>query len=285
MSEGHRALIVEDDDEIAADLGELVRAIYPDVDLQFADNKNSALSLLDTTDYCFVLLDLRIKLTPSSLRGTVEAGISVLAEIRRKSSDYAGQGFRLPVIVVTGSLSERDSAVGIMRDGASDVIAKPFGTDAADRIRTCMMRGGRTDHGGCSPERSIQRPTMTSTRTKIEIPPAEPGQAKTRVLVGTSVLTLPPSLLHALLQLVAARLQGRRLKTKSVGIAGRPHQVMNSLRERFRAAQVDDIIKTGDGHYWLRHDVEIGGLDLDTLAALEERKITEIVEEIRNIQR
>lgn len=282
MTQGHRVLIVEDDDEIAADLGELVRAIYPDIEIQFTDNRERALALFDEMAFCFVLLDLRIKRTPSSLRGTIEAGINVLAEIRRIHSEYAGEGFRLPVIVVTASISERDSAVAIMRDGASDLIGKPFGTDAAARIRACMTRAGRTQHTECTNPR-LARVEPAPARLVIEIPPVSANHPRTRVLIAGCALTLPPTPLYALLQLVAAKLRGQRVDAANLSVANRPHQVVSDLRSRLRTAHVpaaDQIVQNEAGQYWLREDLEIAGVDLQALTSLGEHRISEIAIEI-----
>jgi CheY-like chemotaxis protein len=285
VTQGHRALIVEDEPEIAADLGELILAVYPDAEIEFVDNKEHALAVLASKSFCFVLLDLRIKRDPSSLRGTVEAGMSVLVELRRTHPAHTGHGFSLPVIVVTASVPEREAAVGIMRDGASDVIAKPFGTDTAERIRACMLRSGRADHDACtSPVSRIA--AAPAARLKIEIPATAPERPKTRVLFGETALTLPVSLLYPLLQLIVAHLQRGRVSAKDIGIANRGHQVISELRGRLRTAQVggDNIIENANRQYWLREDIEIGDIDAETLRSLDERRVDQILEEIQKIR-
>lgn len=278
-------MIVEDEQEIAADLGELVLAVYPDADIEFADNREHALALLESKAFCFVLLDLRIKRDPSSLRGTVEAGMSVLVELRRTHPTHTGHGFSLPVIVITASVPEREAAVGIMRDGASDVITKPFGTDTAERIRACMLRSGRADHHACTgPVSKIA--AAPSARLRIEIPATAAGGPKTRVLFGETALTVPLSQLYALLQLVVAHLKRGRVNAKDIGSGNRGHQVISELRDRLRTAQIggDDVIKNADRQYWLREDIEIGDIHAETLYRLDERRIDQLLEEIRRIR-
>ena len=69
----HTALIVEDERDMAAEIGELLHSMgYSHVAV---DNLADARRLLDEGTFCFVLLDLQIKAEKFSIRPRVEAGM------------------------------------------------------------------------------------------------------------------------------------------------------------------------------------------------------------------
>lgn len=66
----------------------------------------------------------------------MEHGKSLLRSIRSKYGEHNGNCFALPVLIISGFAREADSAVEVMKDGASDVIQKPLKSGlVSDRIR------------------------------------------------------------------------------------------------------------------------------------------------------
>ena len=124
MSGKHRALVVEDDRPTAEDLAEILKSL--DCDSVIADNKHGALAELQAGAFCFVLLDLEIKLEPGSIKGHTEHGNSLLREIRQAHADHPGRCHWLPILIVSGFAREMLATLEVMKDGANDVILEPF---------------------------------------------------------------------------------------------------------------------------------------------------------------
>jgi len=102
-----RLLLVEDDDELRASLGETLRAANYVLD-EAADGEE-AVYLGETAEYDAVILDLGLPLID---------GMSVL-------KTWRDGGVRAPVLVLTARGGWRDKVQGL-RGGADDYLAKPF---------------------------------------------------------------------------------------------------------------------------------------------------------------
>lgn len=116
-----KILLVEDDSQIAAYLGELLRA--EGFDTQIAGSKKEAGECLLAQDFDLVLLDVSL---PDG------NGFSVCAEIKRE--------YEIPVIFLTASGDEYSVVAGLDM-GADDYIAKPFRPrELISRIRSVLRR-------------------------------------------------------------------------------------------------------------------------------------------------
>ncbi len=141
MTEPHRVLIVEDDRPTAEDLADILRSL--DCEPVIVDNKRDALVALRRESFCFAVLDLQIKMERGSIKGHDEFGRSLVREVRALYPDHAGRGYRLPILVVSGFAREVNSAVEVMKDGADDVIQKPFDGPRGVRERAAGPRAQR----------------------------------------------------------------------------------------------------------------------------------------------
>lgn len=116
-----KLLLVEDDGQIAAYLGELLRA--EGFDTQIAGSKNEAGECLLAQAFDLVLLDVSL---PDG------NGFSICAEIKRE--------YEIPVIFLTASGDEYSVVAGLDM-GADDYIAKPFRPrELISRIRSVLRR-------------------------------------------------------------------------------------------------------------------------------------------------
>ena len=151
MSERHVALLVEDDPEMAAEIGDLLRAFGHDY--LHAETLADARSLLEQGGFCYALLDLEIKATRQSIKPRVESGMSVLREIRQRFPQRRSNDMHvLPVLVISGHGRELQTVIGAFRDGINDFIPKPLsasGQDISGTIRRCLDLAGRSDHAAC----------------------------------------------------------------------------------------------------------------------------------------
>lgn len=116
-----KILLVEDDGQIAAYLGELLRA--EGFDTQIAGSKKEAGECLLVQAFDLVLLDVSL---PDG------NGFSICAEIKKE--------YEIPVIFLTASGDEYSVVAGLDM-GADDYIAKPFRPrELISRIRSVLRR-------------------------------------------------------------------------------------------------------------------------------------------------
>lgn len=152
MSERHVALLVEDDPEMAAEIGDLLRSFGHDY--LHAETLADARNLLEKGGFCYALLDLEIKADRQSIKPRVESGMSVLREIRQRFPQRCSSDMHaLPVLVISGHGREMQTVIGAFRDGINDFIPKPLsasGQDISGKIRQCLELAGRSDHAACS---------------------------------------------------------------------------------------------------------------------------------------
>ena len=279
----HVGLIVEDDAAMAEDLAEILRSL--DCELVTVDNKRDALAALQNNAFCFVLLDLHIKLDGESIRGHFEHGRSLLREIRSMSSDHTGAGYSLPIVVVSGHAREVDTAVEVMRDGADHVIQKPIkGGAVSDAVKACLERSGRASHELCAAISA--RNTETAQGLVLSITGIRNGR-RTRIMIGTRSADLPNRSLRVLLHLVVARLSGRAVhKTELGGRDDQGFKGVSELRDDLKPALADGtniIVNLYHGFYRLTDQVAIGPCDTAALAAIDEAPITELAHEIARL--
>ena len=116
-----KILLVEDDSQIAAYLGELLRA--EGFDTQIAGSKKEAGECLLAQDFDLVLLDVSL---PDG------NGFSICAEVKRE--------YEIPEVFLTASGDEYSVVAGLDM-GADDYIAKPFRPrELISRIRSVLRR-------------------------------------------------------------------------------------------------------------------------------------------------
>ena len=151
MGHRHVALIVEDEPDMAAEIGDLLRSFGHDH--IHAGTLEEGLACLDRGGFCYVLLDLQIKADHASIKPRVESGMTLLHEIRQRfPRRHDNDMHLLPVIVVSGHGHEPQNIIGAYNGGIDDFILKPLSLgnqDVRGKIRGCLERAGRTDHGLC----------------------------------------------------------------------------------------------------------------------------------------
>lgn len=278
MSDTHRVLIVEDHSPNAEDLAEILRSLS--CDPVIVDNKASALTKLKETEFCVVLLDLEIKGDTSSIKGHAEHGSSFLRELRALSPDLrAADGVHLPVLVVSAHANDVDFAVNIMKQGANDVIRKPFeSADVSKRVREALERSGRGSHATC------RSPGTTTGDGLVLAIPGERKKRRTRVEIGPKTTMLTDSDLKVLLALVAAKLTGKQVhKVDLGGTEDRGFKGISNLTRALEAALpegVDIIANDYNGNYWLIERVQVGACGITKLLAIGDTTISELAKKI-----
>ncbi len=278
MTSRHRALIVEDDRETAEELASIVEAL--DCEAVVLDNQRDALAALEREPICFALLDLEIKLTHESIRGTTEAGQSLVREVRRMYPDHTGgaQGcHRMPVIVVTGHAREVANVVELMKDGANDLIEKPLDTRKVSAgIRAVLERSGRASHRACAGL------GPRSGETLLISLPGERHRRRTIVLLNGRSVRLTDRSLRVFLALVVARLSGTWVHKGDLGATDEAgFRGISVLRQELVTALGADVEIIGNdyhGNYRISVEVRIEECDVQKLREIGDHEIDKLVE-------
>lgn len=281
MKQRHIALIVEDDKEMAEELSEILRSI--DCASLIVDNSEAAMSALQKSPFCLILLDLHIKSEADSIKGHVEHGKGLLRKIRERHGDHYGTAYWLPVVIVSGFAREFDDAVEVMRDGGSDVIRKPFDSrDVSERIRKTLQASGRETH-----ERCLEAPKHSPSLKEgivIAIPGDRIGR-RTRVTVASQSLELPDALLKILLHLMVGRQKGKRVHKRDMGATDEQgFKGISNLRNELKAVlgRVDVIANDYHGNYSFKDTVRIGECDVEKLLEIHDKEISSLAEQLQN---
>jgi DNA-binding response OmpR family regulator len=280
MKERHIALVVEDDRETAEDLGEILRSIECDSDV--VDNAEDALVAIENRSFCLILLDLQIKSAPDSIKGHVEHGKALLRKIRERHVDHNGITFWLPVLIVSGFAREVNEAVDIMKDGASDVIHKPFDSrQVSEGIRQALQASGRETHDRCHEPPPTQRPNL-----KDGVVIAIPGDRirhRTRVTIASKPVDLTDASLKILLHLMVAQRKGVSVHKVDLGAkAEQGFKGISNLRNELRQVlgRIEIICNDYHGNYSLKDNVTIGECAVNRLLKISDRTISSLATQL-----
>lgn len=282
----HRALVVEDEAEAAADLVEVLQTCG--CESVVVTNRHDALIQLRSTEFCLIVLDLQIGSEPDSIRGRVENGKAVLADARRRFPARTDATHALPIIVVSGFARETEAAVEAMREGASDVVQKlSTPQEKVDRIVAVLERSGRTSHGRCDELSRAAIGSLPPRELTLSIPADRDGR-RFVVMLGARSTALPVASLKVLLHLVKARLStGFVHKIDLGGSADRGFKAISVLRNELKPAYSGDlktlIANDYQGGYRLADDVSVGAVNVEVLEALGDKEIAKLAREIRSL--
>lgn len=280
MKERHIALVVEDHSETAEDLREILQSL--DCNCVVVDNAQDALAKLQDDDFCLILLDLQIKREPDSIKGHVEYGKALLRKIRAKNVDHTGTTYWLPVLIVSGFAREVNEAVDIMKDGASDVIQKPFDSQqVSEAIRHALKSTGRQTHDRCK-EPPTPHPDLNDG-VVITIP-GDRIRHRTRVTVAGKAVNLTDASLKVLLHLMVAHRKGEAVHKVDLGAKDdQGFKGISNLRNELRQVLGSTEIINNDyhGNYNFADKVKIAECDVDKLAGIGDTTISKLAMQLQ----
>jgi DNA-binding response OmpR family regulator len=231
-----------------------------------------------------VLLDLQIKQTRRSIKGHVEHGRELLREIRRGHGEVAGQKFWLPVLVVSGYAREVPEAVEVMREGASDLVQKPFNSsEVSQKLRLALNECGRSSHDTCL---AGFCPSGPNSGDDVEIAiPGERVPRRTVVMVGHSRLEVTDASLRVLLHLLIANAEGRAAHNSDLGASpDQGFKGVSRLRSELKPALgrgVNIVKNEYHGNYRLSPNVRLGPCNLAALDAIGDNRISELARRLK----
>lgn len=213
MNAGHRVLLVEDEDDVAEEIRELLESFGMTVDR--VANQRDAEERIAENDYCLILLDLQIPMQASSAKAIPEAGPSVLRFARRALPKRNGEGaWCTPVVVSSAHAKERDLAARLVSEGADRcIVDKPLRANKpsfGEKIEDALRRAGRPDHARCAVVNREARgePGSEAAETAIAriVVTGTPEDERLVVKIDDKPVALQPAIFEMLLRLVCVRL-------------------------------------------------------------------------------
>jgi len=249
MGGRHIALLVEDEPEMAAELGELLESLgHGHI---HAATKEKAERLVEEGAFCYVILDLQIKVNADSIKAHVEAGQTLLEFIRERYPRRNNQDkYRMPVLVMSGHAKEHYYVVKALQDGADDFVTKPVSESKPpfkDKIQEALRRSGRRTHEHCAAIMCDARSAASDATAE-----ATPVAASKPVLIvdlrkhrvtyqGHEVRTRPPNHLQNQTLLALAVLASRCGDVVSMADLAEGMFKLGGLRKRPTAPEARDL--------------------------------------------
>jgi CheY-like chemotaxis protein len=290
MSGRHTVLLVEDEPQMAEELGELLESLgHAHV---HAANKEDAERIAREGGFCYALLDLQIKANRDSIKAHVEAGQSLLEQIRAMYPRRNDEGkHRLQILVMSGHAKEHYYVVKALQDGADDFITKPVGESKPpfkDKIQDALRRSGREKHESCAALTREAR-AASAEAAPLEITGRQEGK-RMEVMVGGKPALLTNASFLMLLNLVAGRLRspegwihkndlGAKAEQGWKGISRLKEELAPHLPPKAAIVENDQ-----SGSYRLHAGIEIAGVDAARLDALGDARISKLAAEIGRLQ-
>ena len=169
-----RVLIVEDQPELAATVGDYLELYQHQVD--FAGTGEAALVLAERHEYDAILLDINLPR---------KDGLDVCAELR-------GGGNNVPVLMLTAR-DTLDDIVSGFDHGADDYLVKPFALEEMlARLQAVTARGRRSDTGTVSVgdlEIDLRKRTVMRQGKNLRLNPLQFQLLKTLVLASPEIVS------------------------------------------------------------------------------------------------
>lgn len=297
MSEGHRVLIVEDNERIAQALAAYVRSLghVPTV----VSNLRDAVQALLEHDFCYAIVDVGLPSEPGE-QALTSTGLRLIEEVLRRRFSHRNPttGIHDFQIIVVSANEEPKFVSLTLEKGGDAFIDKPSFDDSTiltEKIRERLRLANREDHAAC----------LALARTSSQHPPAAAGtvatagvvlrimgelvSGKTQVLVNEESVWLTPMLVRALLWLVVGRLRSPQGWISRSDLKGDADAVVKSL-SRLRSKKdglgirIDEVDKTLG--YRLFAFVEVAHVAAVELAKMKgEAVVAKLATEIERLQR
>lgn len=293
MPARHIALLVEDDYDMAIEMGELLSSFG--YDHVHAATQEQAVRLLDISEFCFVLLDLEIKLNEDSIKAHVEAGQHLLEVIRERFPHRNNnRHHRLQVLVVSGHGREHEYVVTAFQDGADDFVNKPVGESRPSlkvKIQNALRKSEREKHDRC---RDVTREARARAPTEsVVVRLAITGRPKAKrfeITIDHRSVQLTQASFVVLLRLALGRLRHPKegwVHRKDFGPnTEEGWKVPSRLKGELRAylpKEAEIFENDGSGSYRLHPSIELASVDVAQLESAGDARVRELAAEIKRL--
>ncbi len=285
MTTKHRALIVEDVEEHARDLQQILEEECA-CESVVVSNKEDALRELAGPPFCILLLDLEILPDSGAITPFVRHGREVLREARKRYPEGVGTKYVTPIVVVSGFAREGDEVASAFDEGASDVVQKLSPRkQKIERIYAALEKSGRLSHARCR-ELAATNASQATPGSLILTIPARRHKQRFVVTVAGREARLRASSLEVLLLLVKAHLSGKPVYRDEIQAPDTGGvRLVSELHRDMESALLDIEVSSNDqhGYYDLHEKISLGEINTAMLATIDERRISKLAREIRNL--
>ncbi|MBF0461750.1 MAG: response regulator [Magnetococcales bacterium] len=295
----HVALVVEDDQEVINDLTELLTSLGHEI--VSVPSQEEAMALLETREFCFVLLDLQILTSPTSIKPRLEAGQTLLRMIRDRfpTRNHADQ-HHLQIMVMSGFAKEMPDAVWCLQNGANDFLAKPLegrGPLVIEKIENCLRKSNRSSHVECHTITDLARKQITVAHgqpaplSPVGVQLSIMGETqwkRTGIVIDGKVFSLPDFQLLLLVKLVAARVMNGHGWTHKIALGskdGEGFKGISNLNTTIQPFLPEGMVfyeNDKQGRYRMNPGIAIGEIDHDRLAEHRIKEIGNLSSAIKN---
>jgi CheY-like chemotaxis protein len=290
MSARHVVLLVEDEPELAEELGDLLRSLGHDV--LHAPTQNEAQAIVEKGGFCYVLLDLQIKVAPDSIKPRVEAGLALLVALRKRFPQRnARDHHALQVIVMSGHAKEHQVVVKAFQEGADDFLQKPLGENRPridERIRDALKKAGRDEHEKCA-EVATSDQTTAGARVRLAVS-GRPVAKRTEILLDEKSALLTNSSFLIFMHLLVGRAKddkGWVHKTTLGASSDQGWKGVSRLRDEviaFLPKKTDLTENDKSGYYRINPEVVVERIDLAALEAHWDGRIRKLATELKSLR-
>ncbi|MBI3726139.1 response regulator, partial [bacterium] len=127
MTKRHTILLVEDDQEFADEIVDLLESLGHDC--IHRTNAKEALAIVQQGGFCCAMYDLQIFAGSDSIKPRVESGLTLASGTRQHYPNKNLGGFHcLPILCMSGHAKELDLIMELISSGvANSFIKKPLG--------------------------------------------------------------------------------------------------------------------------------------------------------------
>ncbi len=296
----HVVLVVEDDQVVINDLTELLTSLGHEI--VSVPSQEEAMALLEVREFCFVLLDLQILTSPTSIKPRLEAGQSLLRMIRdRFPARNRGDQHHLQIIVMSGFAKEMPDAVWCLQNGANDFLAKPLdgrGPFVIEKIENCLRKSNRVNHSACHGLTELARGEQVSENTSADpLPPSgvqltitgETQWKRTKIIINGKTCSLPDFQFLLLMRLLVGRVRDNYGWIHKMELGAKDEEGfkgISNLNSAIRPFLPDGMaVYENDkkGRYRIHSGIGIGSIDYTRLAENEQIEIKQLSAEIQRV--
>ena len=289
----HRVLLIEDSAANRTSVAQYLDTCG--IDCVSVASLEEARPLIDMGTFCLILTDLEILPTATSTKPDLSLGYVAIEYARGRYPARNDEIHLMPILVMSAH-AKFEVLRKTMHLKIDDFLKKPP-TELRQAVQSALERAVRGDHANCA--RVTERARVSGSMPPA--PPAAspdgppgvrvrilPGQVngRTQVQVGGKTVWLTPTLLRALLHLVAGRLrtpQGWVARQDMGRDAAAIVRALSRLRDEL-GQRIDDADKTRG--YRLRPEVGLEPVPANELAGMRgEAVIARLASEIGRLQK
>jgi CheY-like chemotaxis protein len=290
----HRVLLIEDSPANRATVAQYLDACG--IDCVAVASLEEARPIIDAGSFCLILTDLEILPTAGATKPDLALGYVGIEYARTRYPARNDEIHLMPILVMSAH-AKFEVLRRTMHLKIDDFLKKPP-TELREAVQSALEKAGRRDHADCERLTRLARvggstPPPAPSPADADVPSGlrvrilpDQVNGRTQVRLADKAVWLTPTLLRALLHLVAGRLRasdGWVARDEMGRDAAAVVRALSRLREEL-GHRIDDADKIRG--YRLRTDIALDPVPAAELARLPgEAMIARLASEIARLQR